>query len=262
MTAPVVQAVIAVDLAHTDGEASAAADLAGRVLADGTLLADDGDVSVAFYLATVALVLCDRLGQAETILDSTIEDAQRRGSLIDFRSALCLRGWVHQRQGRLRDAEADARLALDQADAPGADILRPWKLAVLAGVLIERDQFDEAAGLLSADGVGPYDFDSILYQPFRDACARLALLQGDTNTALEHLRAEDDWEQRWGVRNTSWTQWRSHAAAAHMAQGDREGARALARRSWGAPSPSGLRVRAASRYARPEWSRDTMASSD
>ena len=133
VTSPVVQAVVSVDLAHTDGTADAAASIAERVLAGGLGL-DDGDISIALFMATVTLTLCDRLSAAQTVLDRTVEEAQRRGSLTDSSSALCLRGIVHYRQGQLRDAEADARLALDQSYAPGAHILRAWNLANLADI--------------------------------------------------------------------------------------------------------------------------------
>ena len=118
VTTPVVQAVVSVDLAHTNGTADIAASLAERVLAGGLGL-DNGDISIALFLATVTLTLCDRLSAAQTVLDRTVEEAQRRGSLTDSSSALCLRGLVHYRQGQLMDAEADARLALDQSYAPG-----------------------------------------------------------------------------------------------------------------------------------------------
>ena len=147
-TSRVVQAVVSVDLAHTDGAADAAAAIAERVLAGGFGL-EDGDISIALFLATVTLTLCDRLSAAQTVLDQTVEEAQSRGSLTDSSSALCLRGIVHYRQGQLRDAEADARLALDQSYAPGAHILRAWNLANLADILMQRGQPDEAERLLS-----------------------------------------------------------------------------------------------------------------
>jgi ATP/maltotriose-dependent transcriptional regulator MalT len=131
-------------------------------------------------MATVTLTLCDRLSVAQTVLDRTVEEAQSRGSLTDSSSALCLRGIVHYRQGQLRDAEVDARLALDQSYAPGAHILRAWNLAKLADILMHRGQLDEAERLLSSDRLGPYDQDSIFYQPFRDATARVSAARGSS----------------------------------------------------------------------------------
>jgi hypothetical protein len=160
-TAPVVQAVVAVDLAHTDAAAAAAAELAERVLAERELV-QDSDVNVAFYLATVALALCERLSAARALLNAALERAQRRGSLSDFQSALCVRAWVLQRQGRLRDAESDARLALEPPRPPGADILRAWKLAAVADTLMERDGLDAAAELLSPESLGAYFTDTVL----------------------------------------------------------------------------------------------------
>ena len=228
-TAPVVRAVVAVDLAHTDGAASAAARYAQRALDAGEVMLEEGDVSVSFYLATVALALCDRLTAAQAGLDTSVASAQQRGSLTDLQSALCVRSWILHRRGRLRDAESDARLALDQPHEHGGDILRAWKLAALAAPLMERGELDEAAALLSPAELGPYEQDSMLYQPFRDACGRLALLRGDPRAALDHLEAEGDWERRWGVRNPGWTSWRSHAVGAHRALGNPDRAAELAR---------------------------------
>ena len=250
VTTPVVQAVVSVDLAHTDGTADAAASIAERVLAEGLGL-DDGDISIAFFMATVTLTLCDRLSAAQTALDRTVEEAQHRGSLIDSSSALCLRGIVHYRQGQLRDAEADARLALDQSYAPGAHILRAWNLANLADTLIQRGQLDEAGQLLSPDRLGPYDPDSILYQPFREASARLCASRGQFEAAMDHLWALEEWELQWGVRNPSQTQWRAQAALAQMALGAQDEARGLAaediRRAsaFGAPRALGVALRVA-----------------
>ena len=250
VTTPVVQAVVSVDLAHTDGAADAAADIAERVLAGGFGL-DDGDISIALFLATVTLTLCDRLSAAQTVLDRTVEEAQSRGSLTDSSSALCLRGIVHYRHGQLRDAEADARLALDQSYAPGAHILRAWNLANLADILMQRGQLDETERLLSSDRLGPYDPDSILYQPFRDASGRLCASRGDLEEAMDRFRALEEWELRWGVRNPSQTQWRAQAALAQMALGAHDEARALAEedlrraRAFGAPRALGVAHRVA-----------------
>jgi DNA-binding NarL/FixJ family response regulator len=249
-TSRVVQAVVSVDLAHTDGAADAAAAIADRVLAGGFGL-EDGDISIALFLATVTLTLCDRLSAAQTVLDRTVEEAQSRGSLTDSSSALCLRGIVHYRQGQLRDAEADARLALDQSYAPGAHILRAWNLANLADILMQRGQPDEAERLLSSDRLGPYDPDSILYQPFRDATARLSASRGELDTAMDQLRALEKWELRWGVRNPSQTQWRAQAALAQMALGAHDEACRLAEedllraRAFGAPRALGVALRVA-----------------
>ena len=250
-TAPIIQAVVAVDLAHTDGTASQAIELAERALAGAQAMRHGGGLSVAFYLATVALALGDRLSEANAILDRTVADAQDRGSLRDYQSGLVLRSWILHRRGRLRDAEADARLALEEAAPAETDVLLPWKLAGLAESLMELGELERAGELLGAGRAGPYDEDSILYQPFRDAGARHLLLTGEPEQALELLAAEDEWERRWGVRNTNWTSWRAGAALAHLALGNDDEARALAAenvaraKEFGAPRALGIALRAA-----------------
>ena len=172
--------------------------MAEQALSGAAAMEEEGALSVAFYLVTVALALGDRLSTAESLLDRAEQGARERGSLIDLQSSMCLRAWAPYRRGRLRDAEADARLALDRAPAAGADVLRAWKLAVLGEVWIERGELEEARSVLSPAELGPYDDESILYQPFRDARARLCLVSGEAEEALEHLRAEDSWSSAGG----------------------------------------------------------------
>ena len=48
--------------------------------------------------------------------------------------------------------------------------------------------------MLSADRLGPYDPDSILYQPFRAANARLSASRGEFEAAMDQLRALAEWD--------------------------------------------------------------------
>ena len=154
-TAPIIQAVVAVDLAHTDGTASQAIDLAEHALAGAQAMRHGGDLSVAFYLATVALALGDRLSEANAILDRSVAAAQHRGSLRDYQSGLVLRSWILHRMGRMRDAEADARLALEEGAPAEADVLLPWKLAGLAESLMELGELERAGGAPRRRARGP-----------------------------------------------------------------------------------------------------------
>ena len=78
---------------------------------------------------------------------------------------------------------------------------------------------------------------------------------------MDQLRALEEWELRWGVRNPSQTQWRAQAALAQMALGAHDEACRLADEdllrasAFGAPRRSASRCasRGSSR-AMPDWS--------
>ena len=121
---------------------------------------------------------------------------------------------------------------------------------------MQRGQLDAAGRLLASDRLGAYDPDSLLYQPFRDASARLCASRGEFDAAMDHLGALEEWELRWGVRNPSQTQWRAQAALAQMALGAQDEACALAEedilraRAFGAPRALGVALRVAGTVGR------------
>lgn len=245
------QAIVAAELGHTDGRADDAAELARRALAGGTLMERGGDGSVPILIAVEALVLTDRLAAGKAMLDAVLDSAQSRGSLAEFQNALCLRSQIQCRRAAIGDAEADARLALQDSTPTARDVLRAMKLAGLADALLERGDLAGAEAALSDVLLGPHDPDAILYQPYRDSTARLLLARRKPEAALEHLYAEGEWEIRWGVRNTGFTDWRASAVLALRARGDLDEASRLAAdglaaaRAFGSPRAIGTALRTA-----------------
>ena len=239
-------AVIAVELAETDGTAQEAAEYAERALADGRLLAREGAVAA---VGTGALVIADRPVKAEAILDAAISQARTRGSIQALRVALANRAFARNRRGRIAEAEADARLSLElSADEP-SDPARPLRLAWLADALIERGQLAEAESLVTPAEVARHDRDSMLLQPLSDTHARLLLLRGRPREALALLNAQLRWQRAWGARNPGWTSTRSTAALVHRILDAPEKAWAFAAedleaaRAFGAPRALGIALR-------------------
>ena len=94
--------------------------------------------------------LLDRPARRTPSVVSTaaIAQARRRGSITDFASAMTMRANVHRRAGRLRDAEADARTALEAVLEPDWSFARG--VAPLVCTLVDQGRVDEAASELAA----------------------------------------------------------------------------------------------------------------
>jgi AAA ATPase domain len=106
------------------GRAADAIALADQGLADGTVLSAEGPASPCFRNAVAALIACDELERATAIL--TVAQAEARGlaSITGFGYASTWRAYANLRMGRLLDAEADARAALERGDPHSATDMR------------------------------------------------------------------------------------------------------------------------------------------
>jgi tetratricopeptide (TPR) repeat protein len=103
-------AVVAQELAETDGTAAEATLYAERAFENAGLLGREGAV---LGIGAATLAICDQPKRAEAILDGAISEAQARGSLQGLGVALVARAFARNRRGRIAEAEADARLSLE-----------------------------------------------------------------------------------------------------------------------------------------------------
>jgi DNA-binding CsgD family transcriptional regulator len=88
-----------------------------------------------------------------------------------------MRSWVALRAGELDDAEADARAALEVLALHDVAFVIPGPLAILAFVLRERDQLDEADALLREWGYESGDGDSLFHLFLLESRGRLRVAQ-------------------------------------------------------------------------------------
>ncbi|HEV2774552.1 MAG TPA: AAA family ATPase, partial [Solirubrobacteraceae bacterium] len=88
------------------------ADIATRAARQADGLLGEGASAIALTGVVLGLRWTDRLDDAERLMDRAVASARRRGSTTDFAAAMTLRALIYRRAGRLRDAEADARVAL------------------------------------------------------------------------------------------------------------------------------------------------------
>jgi DNA-binding CsgD family transcriptional regulator len=224
--------------------------LAAQALGRGALLEDETADGIAYYLASLALVLAEDLQGAEIALTAAVEDARSRGSVLGFATASFVRSTAILRRGRLGDAAADVRRAI-AAERQGWRLALPAARAVLADCLLEAGDLDAAERELAAAArvvsVSEAESES-------DDAGRIGLLasrgnlhlrRGEAERALADFRACGDQLARIGVRNPAMLPWRSSAARALAAMGDLTEARLLVGEELaiaevcGAPGPIG-----------------------
>lgn len=240
-----------------DVSAADIADIAERAAlqVDGLL---EGSSRIAFTGMVLGLRWADRLESAERLLDRAIAIAHRRGSTTDFASAMTLRATVHRRAGRLRDAEADARVAL-------AAVLDPeWSFArgvvPLVGSLLDQGRVEQAERELAAVVGGGEIHDSPPMIPV--LLARMWVRAA----RREHAQARDDWEE--AVRrvsrlrgvNAGWIEDLTIVSDVHAALGAHTAAETVAAqalelaRRWDTPGAIGQALHAQARIAAPDES--------
>ena len=217
----------------TNEPAEVGADLAARALrAGGTAPPTSGippwfAFTTWFSQATISLLWAERYAQVRPLLDASIAQARATGDSSRLAIGLATRGWLALRRGDLIAAEGDARTALVAADLPAPTLYRLLNGGVLVKTLVDQGELDAAEQALA-----PLDPEaesgSITAAVLRLARGRLRVEQGRVAEGLEDFLAV-------GARLTSgmvtcpgFLPWRSDAALAHLALGEREPARRLA----------------------------------
>jgi DNA-binding CsgD family transcriptional regulator len=240
----------------TNEPAKVGADLAARALrAGGTAPPTSGippwfAFTTWFGQATISLLWAERYAQVRPLLDASIAQARATGDSSRLASGLAMRGWLALRRGDLIGAEADAGTALVAAELPAPTLYRVLNGGVLVKTLVDQGELDAAEQALA-----PLDSEaesgSIPAAVLRLARGRLRVEQGRVAEGLEDFLAV-------GARLTSgmvtcpgFLPWRSDAALAHLALGEREPATRLAEeelelaQAFGTPRALGVAKRAA-----------------
>ena len=240
-----VAALVAV---HANEPAETCASLARRALAAGPRMVPGPTDPPWFAQATIALVWADAGEEAAVALDAGVLESRRTADPGLFAASHAQRAWLRLRWGDLRGAEADARLVLDAAGLAAPALYRKLAAAILVEVLVEQGETARAEGRLDGAGVLPRTHTSAV---LRLARGRLRLAQGRPADALEDMLAAGDVALATGSLCPGFLPWRSAAASAHLALGDRDAALALSReevalaRAYGAARTLGVALRAA-----------------
>ncbi|MET8756612.1 AAA family ATPase [Lentzea sp. NPDC004782] len=206
----------------------------------------------SFAHLIVALIGIDEYEQADRQCEEALRVTAERDLAVCAALAQALRCHVARRLGSLPDAERLGMTSLEKLDALGANQDGNAVIAVagLVGAWVDTGDVGSALRLVrerELDGDLPEytHYHALLHQR-----GRLHLALGDPASALrDHLDCGRRMERR-GARNPSLQPWRTHAALAHMALGERDHAVRLAAqelelaRDWGLAVPIGVALRA------------------
>lgn len=247
----VLLAVLAERRAGTRPPARANAALAELAIGAGALLREQTSDSLAVNLTIYALLWSGRTSVAQQLADDVLADARDRDSVLAFAEASLARALVMLTRGRITEAMADAQSAI-------VGMKRGWRTGVpapqgiLVECLIERGDIDAAATVVE-------DLEQLLAGPetcglngfFYRARGRVRLARSDPGGALSDFLENGRVIEPYGD-NPAIFQWRTYAALAAHAIGDRDHAMRLVgeelelARSYGLPAQIGaaLRVRA------------------
>jgi DNA-binding CsgD family transcriptional regulator len=215
-----IMAVQALQESLTTPPAARAAELANRALGDGALLAEQTSQGPSVNLATLALLHCGRVIDAQTAADATVRDARERGARHAHAEALLVRSLIGYARGHIIDAAADAEAAMDgmrlmsHAHAQTA-------VATLVHCMIDRGELDEAAKLIEHPDTRvslPEGFGIQAY--VRVARGRVHYLQKDIGAARDDLDAAEDALHDFSATNPAMLPWRSLAGLIAHAAGD------------------------------------------
>jgi DNA-binding NarL/FixJ family response regulator len=242
-----VLAVRAWDLALSGGTAEECVALAVRALlldeaGETRQVVGENPLFTAMIASTVLLFADDP--RALDHWDAWQADAVRAGRAHALIAGGIWQGWTQLRLGRLAEAEASLRAALEgpRAWGPGTESPPAHALSLLAEVLIERGDLDGARETLDRRpaNLSPESEGMLLC---RCTELRLRAAHGRHEEVLELADAAGD---RLGtVRNPAWAPWRSVRAQALADAGRPEEAFAAVEeelalaRSWGTPGPVG-----------------------
>jgi DNA-binding CsgD family transcriptional regulator len=229
------------------------------VLATG--LRDIPPDSMTAVYALLALIWNDELATAGGVCDTVLAAARRRGSMSMVAHASCLRSMIMRRVGRLEEAAADARLALDFKLATSPPLAVAWAAALCVDALTRLGRLDEAEAVadVTADREPPEGW--IHTHAFRQARGALRVAQHRPADGLADLLAAGAGWAALGIENPAIASWRTAAAEAHRALGQPDQAAALTAeqlalaRKGGRPIMLGIALRAhAPTSVRPEES--------
>jgi DNA-binding CsgD family transcriptional regulator len=201
---------------------------------------------VLLVQGAMALHYAGEIEHAGHAYDRLLDEARRRGDLLNTGVILMYRGHLATQRGDLARAEEDLR-------SPEVDTYRSLRVSsndvgsFLAELLLERGETDQAAEVLA--GVPPDDRSPGLQLPSRTTRGRLLLETGRPSEALAELEAVGATADALNFRNPAVVPWRSRAALALLALDRKPEALALAHeelelaRRWGAPRAIGISLR-------------------
>ncbi|MFI0780417.1 ATP-binding protein [Streptomyces sp. NPDC021212] len=229
------------------GTAEHARSLAGRALRGGMEL--DGAMLWFYPPLLLALVATDHPEMAAGWLQRMADHAARRGSgRLSALASLGL-GTVAWHSGRVREGLGHARDLLDVVGRETPERPALPSFAVVANLLLDLGAADIAHDILQTHPTDSLVSDAWARSAYLLAHGRLRLEQGDPGAALASLLECGRYQEAGPVIIPAITRWRSYAALAYAATGDRASAIDMAERDlelsrrWGTHKAIGVSLR-------------------
>ncbi|HEX3786608.1 MAG TPA: LuxR C-terminal-related transcriptional regulator [Pseudonocardiaceae bacterium] len=249
-SAAVTDAHLAVEAIFAGQPADNAITLAARALAGDRLRPDKS----AIWVAVHALVVGDRLDQAETHLARALSTAVHKGLLFPLalvRSFLARVAYLH---GDLD--QAGEHVELGTAEVTGPNLALPVLHATEVHLLLEREQWSAADELLRQGPLAGGREPATVWELWLlEARTRLLVAQGKSRVALDQALACGRLYRRWGAEAMLDTTWRLQAAEAYRQLGEPGKGVGLVTeqlrlaRAFGVPRHVGIALRCAALFA-------------
>jgi DNA-binding CsgD family transcriptional regulator/tetratricopeptide (TPR) repeat protein len=220
----------------------------GRRAVEGGIARELTGSGAIWHPIAYALTFADAFELMERMVADGLDEARQHGSALGAARAYQSRAMLRFRQGRLREAIADAVVALDTGREVGL-VGRVVALGVLAEALAECGELEEAEAALAEAGRDAEIALHFLENFALFSRGRLRLFQGRRTEAIADFEELDRRGRRWHPWNPGMFAHRSGLALALLPDGDRDRALRLAReelalsRRWGAPRAVGVSLR-------------------
>jgi len=206
--------------------------------------------SVAISCAVTALMYAEADAELDRFFDAVMAAARKRGELVTLSNMLCFRGLVLAQRGDLEGATQDLRESDELVEYLPSQQGAIYYHSYLADVLTNRGELEEAEASLAGLGLEEQVAESGHVIFFLGARGWVRYARRDYQGAASDFRQLGRCMEAFEIRNPAVVAWRSHLALALLGCGKRDEALELARdevelaRSWGAPRPIGIALRA------------------
>ncbi|MBH5338511.1 AAA family ATPase [Streptomyces pactum] len=173
---------------------------AEAALLHGPLTAPPDGGAQASWLIALVLACCDRLPEADRLLDEALRDAEEQSMLLATADLRALHAWLRFQRGMLAEAETDGSLALGSTEEAGTPPTgMPFAAGALIDSLVAQGQIRTAARVVDRCGLDSDISRQPTFLPLVMARGRLRIAQGDAEAGVRDLLGSAEALTEWGT---------------------------------------------------------------